>query len=77
MDDFLKFFAEKTKHYPMCFSLSYSKSCYWCLRIWREKCVDDWFDEEVCYIEHCDIELIFAKAHVALKEFLLKKEGGY
>jgi hypothetical protein len=31
----------------------------------------------VCYIEHCDIELVFAKAHVALKEFLLKHEGGY
>lgn len=77
MQDFLKFFDEKRKSYPMHLSIEYNKTCDYVIRIWRKGCADDGGDLDICYVQDNDIELAFAYAHVALKEFLLEYEGGY
>ncbi len=84
MDDFLKFFAEKVKYFPMHFELTYSKICDWCIFIYKRGCASDYPKSKKCgddavIVEEqsCDIELCFAKAHVALKEWLSEFNGGY
>ena len=77
MADFLKFFSEKVLHYPMHFSLEYNKTCDWILTIWKKGCGENGSDLDICFVQHPDLELVFAKAQVELKEFLLEHEGGY
>ncbi len=75
MDDFLKFFDEKSKVYPMRLKIGYSKTCDWTIHVWKK--LSDTETREILYEYSADMELCFAKAHVALKEWLLKCEGGY
>lgn len=77
MYDFLKFFDKKRRTYPMHLSVEYSKLCDWTIRIWKKGCDEDGGDLEIVYVQHCDMEYVFACAHTALKEFLLEYEGGY
>lgn len=77
MDDFLKFFAEKVRHYPMHFELTYCKICDWELRIYRKGCAPDGGNIEICHIQDNDLEYVCASAQVALKDFLLENDGGY
>ncbi|MBC3901549.1 hypothetical protein GH811_18275 [Acetobacterium malicum] len=73
MSDFLKFFEEKVESYPMHMEIYYSKTTDWCITIWKK------MDEkvEIVNVQSNDMELVFAKAHVVLKEWLLENEGGY
>lgn len=73
MDDFLRFFEEKRCYLPMHLEIYYSKICDWVIHIWRE--LDEAVD--IFHESDSDVELLFAKAHVGLKEWLLKNEGGY
>lgn len=77
MSDFLKFFAEKVKDYPMHLEIYYSKVMDWCIDIYKK---DIWTGEklaEMVNVQNCDMELAFAKAQVELKEWLMENEGGY
>lgn len=69
MQDFLKFFDEKRKTYPMRLEIYCSKTMDWVVSIYR--------DGLIVTAQHCDMEYCFAKAHVDLKEWLLENEGGY
>lgn len=77
MHDFLKFFDEKVHDYPMHLEISYSEICDYAIHIYKKGCADNGGDIEILYVQNCDIELVFAKAHVLLKERLLKEIGGY
>lgn len=77
MNDFLLFFAETVKRYPMHLEIYYSKICDWSIYVFKKRCGKNGSDLVICNIQDCDIELAFAKAQVKLKEFLLKNEGGY
>ena len=84
MDYFLKFFAEKVKRFPMHLEILYNKTCDWSIYIYKRGCAEDYPNSEsyendavICIVQNCDMELCFAKAHVALKEWLLENEGGY
>ena len=73
MTDFLKFFESVVENYPLHMEIYYSKTMDWCIDIW--KVMDE--KVQVVYVSGNDMELVFAKAHVAIKEWLLENEGGY
>lgn len=75
MSDFLNFFAEKVRYYPMHLEVYYSKITDWSIHVWRRN--NDGGDEEIVFVQGCDAELVFAKAQVELKEWLSEHEGGY
>ena len=85
MDDFLRFFDEKRHTFPMHLEVYYSKICDWCITITKKGCASDYPKAEtvngadvlIVQEQDCDMELCFAKAHVALKEWLSDFEGGY
>lgn len=77
MSDFLKFFDKKTDNYPMHLEIYYSKIMDWCITIYKKGCGENGKDLQICHEQDCDMELCFAKAHVALKEWLCEHEGGY
>lgn len=84
MQDFLKFFDEKAQDFPMHLEITYSKICDWCISIYKKGCAEDYpnskrigNDAIVVSVQDCDMELCFAKAHVALKEWLLEYNSGY
>lgn len=84
MSDFLKFLDEKLKYFPMHVEIGYNKTCDWMIYIYKQGCADDYpkskrngNDAVIVYEQDSDMELCFAKAHVALKEWLLENESGY
>ena len=84
MYDFLKFFDEKTHDFPMHLEIYYSKIMDWCIDIYKKGCAEDYPELEhdgedvvIVHEQNCDMELCFAKAHVALKEWLTENCGGY
>lgn len=77
MNDFLKFFDKKASDYPVHLEIYYSKIVDWCIHIYKKGCGENGEDLKICSIQEGDMELCFAKAHVALKEWLCENEGGY
>lgn len=77
MSEFLKFFDKIRRTSPMHLEVSYSKICDWIIHIYKRDCSDDGSDLEIFYGSDGDVDLIFAKAYVALKEWLTDNEGGY
>lgn len=84
MNDFLKFFNEKRHDFPMHLEIYYSKVMDWCISITKKGCTKDYpgakaygDDVEIVNVQDTDMELCFARAHVALKNWLLEYEGGY
>ena len=84
MNDFLKFLDEKLKNFPMHVEIGYSKICDWTIYIYKQGCAKEYLESDkdgdnavIVSVSDCDMELCFAKAHVALKEWLLENEGGY
>ena len=56
----------------------------WCIAIIKKGCADEYpesrragNDVVICQEQDSDMELCFAKAHVALKEWLREFTGGY
>lgn len=77
MSEFLKFFEQKSKNYPMHLEIGYNKVADWGIHIYKRGCGNGGKDLEIVNVSGCDMELCFAKAHVELKEWLLENEGGY
>ena len=84
MNEFLKFFDEKAKDFPMHLEIAYSKICDWNINIYKRGCAGDYHNAKrdgdnvvIVNVSDCDMELCFAKAHVELKEWLSEFEGGY
>lgn len=77
MNEFIKFFDEKSHYYPMHLEIYYSKITDWNIRVYKKGCGENGSDLEILYVQHCDVELAFAKAQVELKEWLFENEGGY
>lgn len=84
MQDFLKFFDDKVLNFPMHLEIYYSKISDWNICIYKKGCAKDFpnskcdgEDAVVVFVQDVDMELCFAKAHVALKEWLLEHTGGY
>lgn len=84
MDDFLRFLDKKLKYFPMHVEIGYNKVCDWNIVIVKRGCATDYPNSEkdgnnavVVNVQDGDMELCFAKAHVALKEWLSENEGGY
>ncbi|MBR2587545.1 hypothetical protein IKE71_04220 [Candidatus Saccharibacteria bacterium] len=84
MADFLRFFEDKVKVFPMHFTLTYSKTCDWELEIMKHNCAEyypeadlDGDDVIIFRGQDLDLELLCAKAHAALKEWLIEYESGY
>ena len=86
MNDFLTFMDDLVQRFPVHVEIYYSKVMDWCIRVYRRDCADvykgqgvktEGSDVIICDVQHCDMELCFAKAHVAVKEWLLEFNGGY
>lgn len=84
MDDFLRFFDEKAHNFPMHLAINYSKIVDWMIVITKNGCAADYpecehdGDDVIIVMEQeVDMELCFAKAQVALKEWLSEYDGGY
>lgn len=84
MNEFLSFFNEKVKQFPMHLDICYCKVCDWGIEVTKKGCVRDYPNAEhrgddvlIVSVQDGDMELCFAKAHVALKEWLLEFDGGY
>ena len=77
MNEFLKFFDEKVETYPMHLEITFSKICDWCISVWKKGCGKNGEDISIVDVQSCDLELCFAKAQIALKEWLSEHEGGY
>ena len=84
MNDFLKFLDKKLQDFPMHIEITYNKTCGWCIWIYKKGCASDYpgsksrgEDAIIVQEQDGDMELCFAKAHVALKEWLLDNECGY
>ena len=76
MESFLKFFNDITDNYGFNLEIYYSSITDWCIKV-GYKSTHPKSDETVINVSHCDIEFVFAKAQVELKEWLLEHEGGY
>lgn len=84
MYDFLRFLNEKCRDFPMHAEIGYNKITDWCIYIYKKGCADDYPNSEksgkdavIVNVQDSDMELCFARAHIALKEWLLENEGGY
>ena len=84
MYDFLKFVDELRQREPIHVEIYYSKIMDWAIRITKKGCASVFpksphvgQDAILVYVMDCDMEYAFAKAHVALKKWLLENNGGY
>ena len=84
MSDFLRFLNEILKDFPMHIEISYNKTCDWGIYIYKKGCAQDYPSSEkygedaiVVNVQDGDMELCFARAHVALKGWLSENNGGY
>lgn len=84
MNEFLNFFNNKRKTFPMHLEIMYNKTCDWSIYIYKKGCAEDYpnsdkyeNDAVICMAQSCDMELAFAMAQVQLKEWLCEHEGGY
>lgn len=76
MGDFLKYFNKVVRDYPMHLEIYYSKITEWSIRIWRKGCGENGKDIEIFNDQgYCNAEYLFAKAHVALVDWLSDNEG--
>jgi hypothetical protein len=84
MNDFIKFFNDKKRDFPMHLEINYNKVADWHIYIYKKGCANDFpnsnrygEDAIICNVQYSDMDLAFAKAQVELKEWLLEHDGGY
>jgi hypothetical protein len=84
MNDFLLFINNLVKRFPVHVEIYYSHICDWVIRVYKQGCAEDYPDSEkdgndavICYVQESDMELCFAKAQIAVKEWLADNDGGY
>lgn len=76
MDDFLRFFDDVRSRAPLHIEIGYSSVTDWMIVIYQGRSYAE-SQKEIVNVQSCDMELCFAMAQVALKEWLMKKYGGY
>lgn len=74
---FLDFFDNVSLYYPMHLEIYYSKTMDWCLKIYKKQCGENGKDLVIFDEQSCDKDLLFARAEVSLKEYLLEHNDGY
>ena len=81
IDKFLRFFDHNCTFFDSDthMDIYYSRRGNWCIHIWRDGYVYYDGDEqeiktEIINVKDCDMESCFAKAYVALKEWLTKHD---
>lgn len=84
MSEFLEFLDKKLCDFSMHVEIGYNKNSDWTIYIYKRGCAADYMESKksgndavVVNVQDCDMELCFAKAHVALKEWLRENTGGY
>ena len=84
MNDFLIFVDELVRVFPVHVEIYYSKLMDWCITVTKRGCAADYpesqhaGDDAILVREQgSDMQLIFAKAHVELKQWLIKNNCGY
>ena len=84
MSDFLRFINKLVEDFPLHIEITYNKTADWMIYIYRKGCGTDYpssqrvgEDAVVVCVQDGDMELCFAKAHIALKEWLCDNLGGY
>lgn len=62
----------------------YSKIVDWCICVKKVGCASDYPESKcvgddaiLCDVQDCDMELAFARAHVAVKDWLIRFNKGY
>ena len=87
MTDFLQFVEYLRHSVRIHVEISYCSVTDWIITVYRKGCADEYpkdaptchggADALMCYVSDPDMELCFAKAHVALKEWLREYHSGY
>lgn len=84
MNDFLGFFDDLVHRFPMHLEITYNKTEDWMIYITKRGCADDFPNSDrdgedaiLVWVQDGDMELCFAKAHVALKEWMIEHNNGY
>jgi hypothetical protein len=84
MNDFLKFIEGLVTWFPVHVEITYSKRTDWQILVTKKGCASDYpesphVDDDVilCCETSIDMELCFAQAQVAVKEWLSEYNGGY
>ena len=84
MSDFLTFYEYLTQRFPLHLEITQNKITDWCIRITKrggardhQGVVCDGRDEVLVSEQHGDMEYVFTRAHVALKDWMMEYEGGY
>ena len=84
MNDFLEFMDKLSRRFPFHLEIYYSKIMDWCIVVTKQGCAKDYPKSEhkgddaiICMVQDSDMALCFAKAHVAVKEWLVENDGGY
>lgn len=75
MQEFIRFYNEKNKG-AWTLEIYHSSIMDWCITI-GYKTTHSRNGETIIHIQDGDMDLAFAKAQVAFKEWLLENEGGY
>ncbi|MFF2531298.1 hypothetical protein ACFVS2_20560 [Brevibacillus sp. NPDC058079] len=76
MQDFLRFYDEITNDYQWSLKIYHSSIMDWRITI-GYKMTHPKHGEIIIDVQDCDMQLVFAKAHVALKGWLRENKGGY
>jgi hypothetical protein len=76
MESFLKFYDSIREEYGFCLNISQSNISDWNIKIVYKK-THSRHGETVLDIQNCDVEYVFAKAQVLLKEYMKDIYGGY
>ena len=84
MYDFLKFIDDLRHGFAIHVSITYNKTTDWEIYVYKKGCAEDYpkspnngEDAILCLVQESDIELAFARAQIAVKEWLLEHDGGY
>lgn len=76
MHDFLKFYDSIKERFPWSIEIYNSSVMDWCITIGYQP-THTLHGEKIVHVQDCDMELVFAKAQVLLKEYLSENHGGY
>jgi hypothetical protein len=74
--DFLDWFHGIAYKYGLNIEIYYSSIVDWNIKI-GYKSTSVHHGEIILDIQHCDVNYVFAKAQVLLKEWLMENKGGY
>lgn len=84
MSDFLKFIDELRQTFPVHLEIEWNKHTDWTILVYKKALASEFPDSPrigddaiLCQIQDCDMELVFAKAHVEVKKWLMTYRGYY